>query len=170
MVQHLEKIFSQKVSRGPLENWPKLADRISSLLCRHRGGGGGTISIPALHPPADPAAPLSPAHASVSHLSSRTRIVRRIIDSTPALVVQTLCYDRQPEELDAWIEEVLWPFMEDVGTNSLAPRPSVQEPLIWLQAVVLELAEVSRLKVCRTETRAVPKEIDRFRSKIEGHP
>eukprot|EP00668_Euglena_longa_P001367 GGOE01001620.1.p1 GENE.GGOE01001620.1~~GGOE01001620.1.p1 ORF type:complete len:1871 (-),score=629.58 GGOE01001620.1:50-5662(-) len=78
-------------------------------------------------------------------LSHYTYRIRRLINLSPSLVVQTLTCrpcGEDDESLEAWIENTLHPFMEDVGTE---PNCRYPQPLAWLQCVVLELTDSRHL-------------------------
>ena len=76
--------------------------------------------------------------------------MRRLIDSTCALGVQSLICDvpdDDPAQLRSWITDTLHPFMESNGTDENAYFEHQREPLVWVQSIVLELTDSNRLKV-----------------------
>ena len=123
-----------------------------SMHCRRCAGRSAVLSAPSCGCSVHPARPTPGPHTRrslpLSKLSQRTKIVRTLINSTPALVVQTLAYDQPSlDGLDDWVKSTLSPFMEDVGTDPNAPFPFLREPLVWLQCIVLELCDAEQLEV-----------------------
>ena len=88
--------------------------------------------------------------SSSAALSERATTVRHLIDATPDVGVQSLTCDvpvDEPAQLQSWITDVLHPFMEDNGTDENAYFEHQQEPLVWVQCIVLELNDAQRVKI-----------------------